>query len=541
MDINRNRFTPKTTIENKSKTNWILISIVVIVIIIIIGVVIYFVKRPSGSSTDNKKQIPSLDELEKKVQEFQKGNAAANTGSVKCYALILYDNLKLNIDTDTVYSILESGGIKASDYKDGLLSSISILSKALNKENCDVYKKLTDYNSFKIISNDTIFTPEGLEKVFKTGKDPVGEKYTEYSYITLINFLSNLYKEGMNDIILSKSNNLKTLNKQLIDANAFSSDATTHTGDPVIPNIPEGGDDISTTPQIQNELKNKLAPYGAKELENLMLYRIQEVFPSRYKDMGENFDFIIKLLTGNILLITLQKGLAYTINLLANNTIISRNEIMKEINSGNVENIWNIFINSTYYNETSSKMFDVLIRSVINESILPFIMKYKINQILNGIRVGIDYIFNSKNTPTNTPNYPTNTPNYPTNTPNYPTNTPQYSQQIEEYIKNIIVQIKNGIFDVLSEYSNNLGSEVTKLDIDKLKSFLYDYTENPIKTIENLDKYDIININWNETWNKIAKILFDIIDYNLKDIKNNFGFDNNIINQSKSIINKYVV
>jgi hypothetical protein len=548
MDINRNRFIQQST---ESKTNWVLIGVVILIVIIIIIVIVYFVRRPSsGNGSSGKKELPSLDALEKKVQEFQKGNAAANKQDLKCYTQILYDNLKLNVDVDDVYNILQSGGITANNYKDGLLSSISILSKALDKEKCEVYQKLKDYNNYKLISDDTIFNPEGLEKVFKTYKDPVGANYTEYSFITLVQFLSNLYKEGMINVILPKSNNLKTLNKQLIDSNAFSDDATTDSGDPInpiIPIIPDSGIE-STTPSVQMKLKNKLAPYAAKELEDLMLYRIQEVFPSRLKDMGDNFNFIAKLLTGNILLITLQKGLAYTINLLANNTIINSNEVMKEINSGNIENIWTIFINSTYYNDTSSKMFDILIRSVINESILPFIMNYKINKVLNGIRVGIDFIFNTKNYPTNTPNYSTNTPNYSTNTPNYPTNTPnypteipQYSSQIEEYIKNIITQIKDGIFDVLSKYSNKLGLEVSKLEIEKLKSFLYDYAENPIKTLENLNKYEINDVNWNDLWDEILKILFDIINSNLNDIKNNFGFNNNIIDQSKNIINNYLV
>ena len=288
------------------------------------------------------------------------------------------------------------------------------------------------------------------------------------------------------------------------------------------------------------ELKNKFAPHAAKELENDMLYKIQEIFPYRLKDSGENFNFISTLLSGNILLVTLQKGLASTIKTLENNEIMNTNEILNELNSGNSEKIWNNFANSSKYSELSNKMFEILIRSVINESILPFIMNYKINKILNGIRISIDFIFNTKNSPTNIPNYPTNTPNYPTNTPNYPTQVPQYNEQIENYIKNIISQIKNDIFRDLADYSENLGLMVTKLEKKNLKTFLYDYSENPIQTLQNLNKYQI-NLEWQTIWDKILKVLYNIIDSNLQDIKNNYGFNDNIINQSKTLINNYFV
>jgi hypothetical protein len=212
----------------------ILIGTIIIIISTIIILYIIFTNYFNNKQNSISKIDDSLNALKQKVQEFQKGNAAANKNDLKCYVNILYDNLKLNVETEDVYNILQSNGLKSKDYKDGLLSSISILSKALNKNMCYVYKPLNTLNEYNNVSNYTIFNSKGLQKVFENDKDPVGAPYTEYSFLTFVYFLSNLYTEGEEKNIIPLSNNLKLLNEQLFKANAFKI-SKTKSGKKIIP------------------------------------------------------------------------------------------------------------------------------------------------------------------------------------------------------------------------------------------------------------------------------------------------------------------
>ena len=210
-----------------------IISITISIIIIIYIIINDFVN--DKNLTENNSNDNKLNAIKEKVQDFQKGNAASSKNDLECYVDILYDNLKLNVDIDDVYNILQSDGLKSNDYKNGLLSSISILSKTLNKNNCNVYKPLLTIKDYETISNDTIFNSKGLEIVFKNDKDPVGASYTEYAFLTFIYFLSNLYIENEEKNIIPLSNNLKLLNDQLLKANAFKSGQKTETGEIIIP------------------------------------------------------------------------------------------------------------------------------------------------------------------------------------------------------------------------------------------------------------------------------------------------------------------
>ena len=245
--------------NSSSQTNWPLIGGIIVVIVIIIVAVVMMMGKKHPSTTEKstgegsgQPELPSMNQLKEKVKEFQAGNAAAFKGDLECYVDILYNNEgSLNISADIIFDILQAGGLVAANYQDGLLSSISILSKALKKDACNVYDPLDSSAKFAKATTGTVFTKAGLESVFKLN-DPVGEKYTEFSFLTLVYFLSNLYKEGKEGNIISKSNNLKLLNQQLIDANAFSTTATANSGEPIVPYTGGGGGKVvtstSTTP-----------------------------------------------------------------------------------------------------------------------------------------------------------------------------------------------------------------------------------------------------------------------------------------------------
>jgi hypothetical protein len=539
------------------KLNWyIIIGISIFIIIIFIILIRYFktdnskitTKTPGGDKGENLPNI-SLNELKEKVKEFQKGNAAAVQTDLECYVNILYDNLKLNVSPDDIYGILKSNGLKASDYKSGLLSSISILSKELNKNNCDVYIKLKNEENYENATKDTIFNAQGVKIVFENNKDPVGSDYTEYSFLTLLEFLSNLYKEGLEKVILSQSNNLKLLNKQLIDANAFKMGENTNDGNPIIPdkdNIPVTTPSVevittpsttTTTPFIHSE-NTDFTRFAATKLENFMYNKIQTIFPFDLKNTGKNFDYIIKLLSGNTTIFVLQRGLAYIIQSVNNNKFMSYNETTEYIKNNDWEGIWDNLSRSPVFKDVTDNMSIMLYKSIINETILRFILKGELNEILNGIRKGLDFIFSINN-------YPTQVPNYPTNVPNYPTNVPKYYFKVEEYIKQIIEDIKNETADVVSQFADKIGNILPALDVKDIKSFFYDYAKNPVDTLKHLDKLGIgdnkDNITWFWLYSQILQIISRIVDSKLNEIKNDYSFTSDSINQAKNMINPYLI
>lgn len=389
--------------NSSSQTNWPLIGgiVVVVIIIIVVAVVVFKKTDKSTPATDKEKAGGqgqgkiSLNEIKDKVNDFQAGNAAAfKGGDLECYAVILFDNQdNLNVEAEKIYDILDSGGLKFNNYEPGLLSSISIVSKALKAAKpkpCEVFAPLQTPTSFKVAAAGTVFNSAGLEKVFKTGLDPVNEKYTEFSFLTFIYFLSNLYKEGKANSIYSPwdSNNLKKLNEQLIKANAFNPGTTpveggsstvvstptatininisTPGGEVVTTKSPDGGDfnfdddggnlfdettteaivttTSSTTPKPKKNLKQLLeedfAPFSAVKLTAMLRAKLEASFPKLESLSGTAKDFADILLTVGLTK-AMQLGVKYLVNFLGSGKLMKVEELVTKLSGGDFESIWN--------------------------------------------------------------------------------------------------------------------------------------------------------------------------------------------------------
>jgi len=539
-------------LKNSSQTNWTLIGGVIIVVVIIIVAVVIMVRRPKETTTpkiDEGKSSgqTSMNELKEKVNDFQAGNAAAFKGNLDCYVDILFDiEGKLNISPDIIFDILQAGGLKATDYQPGLLSSISILSKTLKASSpvCNVYDPLDSKAKFAKAASGTIFNSSGLESVFKSGKDPIGAAYTEFSFLSLVYFLNNLYKEGMEKSIISQSNNLKLLNKQLIDANAFVSGATNNSGAPIVPyqdggsvvitspsttiniytspagtftsppSIDFGGDDggdfnwggdettststttttTTTTPMsLQDALQKKFAPFVAGKLRDVLLEKLKSFFPSGFEKMGATGEAALSIMTGVALTKVLQEGVKFIVSKLGSGSVVSLAELGKKLNLGpnGYEEVWNMFKGGQSWQELFTNTLSMYIKSVINEFVIPPIMDKAVNPAIDGIKKGMDSI-------------------------------PMIGSYVKPYTGTFATKAKDVILRILQNLGKKLGDWASKMALtaaEKLKTFFTDFMSNPIQAFKNL-KADagtaMSGVTWSSIWSEIRKgfatVLKEVID-----------------------------
>lgn len=546
--------------NSSSQTNWPLIGgIVVVVIIIIVVAVVVFKKGKSTPAPEKEKAGGqgqgkiSLNEIKDKVSEFQAGNAAAFKGAdISCYAEILFDNQdNLNIDAEKIYDILDSGGLKFDNYQPGLLSSISIVSKALKDAKpkpCEVFEPLTTTTKFKVAAAGTVFNSAGLEKVFKTGKDPVGEPYTEFSFLTFVYFLSNLYKEGKANSIYSPwdSNNLKRLNEQLIEAKAFNSNTTpveggsstvvstptttininitTPGGEVVTTKSPDGGDfdfggggggdgDFSwggdettstttttttrkptTTPMsLQDALQKKFAPYVAGKIKDYLLEKIKSVFPSGFEKLGETGQALVSIISGVALTKVLQEGVKFIVGKLGSGGIMNLTTLGQKLNLGpnGYDEIWNTIKGGGSWTELFKNTVSMFIKNIINETVVKFIMDKAVGPAIDGIKKGVVSI---------------------------PFGV---GSAVEPYADEFAEKAKNMILKILSNLAGKLGTWAADLALtaaDKLKSFFTDFMSSPITALKNLKSNAtgaMSGFTWSALWSQIrqgiASVLKEIV------------------------------
>jgi hypothetical protein len=554
--------------KSSAGTNWALIGGITAVIIII-AIVVYFVMNNKDKKDHEKTTTrsvvsggggggggapaASLNELKDKVQEFQKGNAAALQDDLSCYADILYDAMegKLNTDPDNVLAVVDKPqGLVASDYASGLLSSVSILSKELQKRGCKVYTPLTAMSTFLNISKDTIFTSSGIKKVFDNESDPVGQKYTDFSFVTLVQFLSNLYKEGQAKRILEQSNNLKALNTQLVKANAFKPDfapvdaggsSTVITTPSTTININVttaspgggggggdwnggggggdwngggdwggGGDDdpfaeetttrrptttttTTTAPPMDLDtfLQKKFAPYAANKLKDYIIAKVDQFYPKNWPQLGDSAKMIRDLFLGVGLLNVIQKGVTSMIQLIKKGSVVPLNKInaiLAQTGDSGSETLWGSLTGGPGMTSLENNMVGTLIKSVIDQSLLPLIRKYAIDPVVNAVKSGLEALLKL-------------------------VGMKDFGSFIIPYVDGIGDQIA----DVVSDLAHQLGTWLAGLYAsakDKLISFFNDFVSSPITALKNLKNTAgsaMGTFTWSWLWGEIKKVMARVL------------------------------
>jgi len=179
------------------KNNTVLFIVGGIIIVAIIIAIIYFVTKPKAH-TANKELTLSGTEIKDTVKKAMRGNnVQINDKQLDCVVDTI-ENTELNVSDQTFLAILKEGGIDPAKYKDGLMSSVNILSNALDAKKCYIYK--FDSDTLNKIVDTTIYSVGKILDKMKV--------YTGFAFVSTYQLIENCTKAQLDDL-LNKSGNIK--------------------------------------------------------------------------------------------------------------------------------------------------------------------------------------------------------------------------------------------------------------------------------------------------------------------------------------------
>jgi hypothetical protein len=173
----------------------------IVLIILIISVVIYKLytnNKSTKNDAPNKNLTISKDEIKDKIKNLIKGNGLQiKEDNVNCVSDIIL-NTKFNINNQILNEILQVGGILPSQYQDGLMSSIIILSDELDKKGCYIFN--FDKDTLNKIVDTKIYN---VNKIFDKMIS-----YTGFAFVMMYELIEKCNEIEL-DNLLNKSKTIK--------------------------------------------------------------------------------------------------------------------------------------------------------------------------------------------------------------------------------------------------------------------------------------------------------------------------------------------
>ena len=181
------------------KMLYILIGIVLIILIILAVIYkLYTNNKSTKNDARNKNLTISKDEIKDKIKNLIKGNGLKiKEDNVNCVSDIIL-NTKFNINNQILNEILQVGGILPSQYQDGLMSSIIILSDELDKKGCYIFN--FDKDTLNKIVDTKIYN---VNKIFDKMIS-----YTGFAFVMMYELIQKCNEIEL-DNLLNKSKTIK--------------------------------------------------------------------------------------------------------------------------------------------------------------------------------------------------------------------------------------------------------------------------------------------------------------------------------------------